>query len=203
MPDAEKYILPHLGSTVSRRNYGFLETVGHVVLRKLGWRVEGEFPDLPRVVIALAPHSSNWDFIIGAAAVFALGLRVAFIGKHTLFRGLLGKFMRWLGGIPVDRAHPEGFVDALVAEFSRRDQLWLAIAPEGTRTHGVQFKSGFYRIAKAVGVPVFPVYFNYRRKVIGLLAPIQPDLETAQGVEAIRQLLEQHGARKSAAGVKG
>jgi len=78
----------------------------------------------------------------------------------------------------------------------RSDKLWLAIAAEGTRTHGAQYKSGFYRIAKAVGVPVFPVYFNYRRKVIGLLPPIQPDLETAQGVEAIWQLLQQHGARK-------
>lgn len=196
MTDAEKYALPHVGGEVPRRNYGFLETAGCIVLRKLGWRVEGEFPDLPRVVIALAPHSSNWDFVIGAATVFALRLRVAFIGKHTLFTGLLGHFMRWLGGIPIDRARPEGLVDAMVAEFARRDKLWLAIAPEGTRTCGAQFKSGFYRIAKAVGVPVFPVYFNYRRKVIGLLAPIQPDLETIQGVEAVRKLLGQHGARK-------
>lgn len=196
MTDAEKYALPHVGGEVPRRNYGVLEIAGGIILRKLGWRMEGEFPDLSRVVIALAPHSSNWDFMIGAAVVFALRLRVAFIGKHTLFRGPLGAFMRWLGGIPVDRSRPEGLVDAMVAEFSRRDKLWLAIAPEGTRTHGAHFKSGFYRIAKAVGVPVFPVYFNYRRKVIGLLPPIQPDLDTAQGVEAIRQLLQQHGARK-------
>lgn len=196
MTDAEKDALPHVGGKVPRRNYGVLETAGRIVLRGLGWRVVGEFPDLPRVVIALAPHSSNWDFVIGAATVFALRLRVAFIGKHMLFTGVLGHFMRWLGGIPVDRAHPEGLADAMVVEFARRDQLWLAIAPEGTRTHGAQFKSGFYRIAKAVGVPLFPVYFNYRRKIIGLLAPVQPDLETSQGVEAIRQLLLQHGVRK-------
>ena len=189
--------LPPVSGKVPRRRYGVLEAAGRFVLAQLGWRVEGELPDMSRVVVALAPHSSNWDFVIGAATVFALGLRVAFIGKHTLFSGLLGNFMRWLGGIPVDRARPEGLVDAMVAEFARRNQLWLAIAPEGTRTYGAQFKSGFYRIAKAVDVPVFPVYFNYRLKIIGMLPPVQPDLETAQGVAAIRQMLEQHGARKS------
>lgn len=61
MTDAEKYALPHVGGEVPRRNHGFLETAGRIVLKKLGWRMEGEFPDLPRVVIALAPHSSNWE----------------------------------------------------------------------------------------------------------------------------------------------
>ena len=196
MNSPERQEWPALGPAAPHRDFGLMRKLGVAILRRAGWNLEGEFPDLPRVVIALAPHSSNWDFVIGAATVFALRLRVAFIGKHTLFTGLLGHFMRWLGGIPVDRAHPEGLVDAMVVEFARRDHLWLAIAPEGTRTHGAQFKSGFYRIAKAVGVPVFPVYFNYRQKIIGLLAPIQPDLETAQGVEAIRQLLQHHGARK-------
>ncbi len=181
---------------VPRRHYGALDSIGRTLLRCLGWRMEGEFPDLPRVVVVLAPHSSNWDFVIGAAAVFALGLRVAFIGKHTLFTGLTGKFMRWLGGIPVDRAHPEGLVDTMVIEFARREKLWLVITPEGTRTHGAQFKSGFYRIARTVGVPIFPVYFNYRHKILGLLPPLQADLDTPQGVEAVRVLLNRHGARK-------
>jgi 1-acyl-sn-glycerol-3-phosphate acyltransferase len=188
--------LPHVGGGIPRRDYGFLEAIGRGVLGKLGWHVEGEFPDLPRAVAVVAPHSSNWDFVIGISVVLAQRLRIAFIAKHTLFSGLLGVVMRWLGGIPVDRARPEGFVDTMVAEFSRRDKLWLAITPEGTRTDGVHFKSGFYRIAKAVGVPIIPVYLNYRRKVVGFLAPIQPDMETAQGVAAIRQLLEQRGARR-------
>jgi 1-acyl-sn-glycerol-3-phosphate acyltransferase len=102
----------------------------------MGWYTEGELPDHARLVVALAPHSSNWDFVIGAALVFVLRLRVAFIGEHTLFKWPLGGFMRWLGGILVDRSRADGFADAMVAEFSGREQLWLAIAPEGTRTDG-------------------------------------------------------------------
>ncbi|MDP1716915.1 MAG: 1-acyl-sn-glycerol-3-phosphate acyltransferase [Burkholderiales bacterium] len=187
---------PTLSPSAPRRDYGFLHKVGVAILHRAGWNLEGDFPDLPRVVIAVAPHSSNWDFIFGAAAMFALGLRVAFIGKHTLFREPLGSFMRWLGGIPIDRSRPEGFAEDMVKVFERNESLWLAITPEGTRRKGVAFKSGFYRIAKAVGVPIFPVYFNYRRKVIGFLPPVPADKEPAEGVEAIRRLLERHGSRK-------
>jgi len=187
---------PRLGPSVPRRNYGPLRALGRWVLKRMGWSTEGELPDRARLVVALAPHSSNWDFVIGAALVFVLGLRVAFIGKHTLFKWPLGGFMRWLGGIPVDRSRPDGLADTMVAELSGRDQLWLAIAPEGTRTDGAQFKSGFYRIAQAASVPILPVYFNYQRKVMGFLPLIASDLNTDEGVARTRQLLERHGARK-------
>lgn len=188
--------LPELGPSVPRRRYGWLEGLGGFILRRMGWRIEGELPDCSKLVAALAPHSSNWDFVIGASVVFVLGLRAAFIGKHTLFRWPLGAFMRWLGGIPVNRARPDGFADAMIAEFRAREQLWLGIAPEGTRTDGAQFKSGFYRIARAAQVPILPVYFNYRRKVMGFLPLVQADLEVDEGVTAVRDLLERHGARK-------
>ncbi len=187
---------PDLGPSVPRRDYGWLRVLGSRVLKGMGWRTEGELPDCPRLVVALAPHSSNWDFVIGAALVFVLGLRVAFIGKHTLFRWPLGGFMRWLGGIPVDRSRPEGFADVMVAEFGRRDRLWLAVAPEGTRTDGAQFKSGFFRIAQASRVPILPVYFNYRRKVLGFLPLIDSGVDIDDGVASTRELLERHGARK-------
>lgn len=186
-----------LGDSVPDRAYGWLRPLGRAVLKRMGWRTEGELPDCRRLVVALAPHSSNWDFVIGVALVFSLGVRVSFIGKHTLFRWPLGGFMRWLGGIPVDRSRPEGFADTMVAEFNGRDKLWLAVAPEGTRTDGARFKSGFYRIAQASRVPVLPVYFNYRRKVVGFLPVIEADLEIAKGVAKTQRLLEQHGARKS------
>lgn len=189
--------LPVLGPLVPRRHYGCLQALGSLVLRRLGWRIEGALPDCPKLVAALAPHSSNWDFVIGVSVALALGLRAAFIGKHTLFRWPLGALMRWLGGIPVNRARPDGFADAMIAEFQGREQLWLGIAPEGTRTDGVQFKSGFYRIARAAGVPILPVYLNYQRKVIGFLPLVHADREVDQGVAAVRDLLERHGARKA------
>lgn len=185
-----------VGSSVPRRNYGLLRLLGRWILQRMDWRSEGLFPDQPKLIIAIAPHSSVWDFIIGAAFLYVLGLRVAFIAKHTLFRWPLGGFMRWLGGIPVNRAQPEDLTDDMAAAFGKREQLWLAITPEGTRTEGARFKSGFYRIARAAGVPILPVYFNYRRRVTGFLPLVQPGDDVAAGVEQVRQLLRQHGARR-------
>lgn len=185
-----------VGPAVPRRAYGLLALIGRLVLRIMRWRAEGQFPDSPRLVVAIAPHSSGWDFVIGAAFLFTLGLRVSFIAKHTLFFWPLGTFLRWLGGIPVNRARPEDLAGAMAAEFSSRRQLWLAITPEGTRTPGVRFKSGFYRIAKAAGVPVLPVYFNYRRRVTGFLPLVSTGEDVAAGVEVVRRQLLQYGARR-------
>lgn len=185
-----------VGGSVPRRHYGLLRPLGLWVLRRLGWRSEGPFPDQPKLVIAVAPHSTAWDFIIGAAFLYVLGLRVAFIAKHTLFFWPLGGFMRWLGGIPVNRAQPENLTDVMAAAFGKHEHLWLAITPEGTRTEGARFKSGFYRIARAAGVPILPVYFNYRRRVTGFLPLMEPGDDIAAGVEQVRALLQQHGARR-------
>lgn len=190
----------HVGGSVPRRDYGMLAALGRWILRRMGWRTEGDFPDHPKLVVAIAPHSSNWDFIIGAAFLYVLGLRVAFIAKHTLFRWPLGGFMRWLGGIPVNRTQPQDLSDVMAAAFGKHDQLWLAITPEGTRTEGARFKSGFYRIALAAGVPILPVYFNYRRRVTGFLPLIAPDDDVAEGVEQVRRLLHEHGARRHRSG---
>ena len=186
----------HVGPEVPRRAYGPLALIGRLVLCAMRWRAEGRFPDNPRLVVAIAPHSSGWDFVIGAAFLFTLGLRVSFIAKHTLFFWPLGTFLRWLGGIPVNRARPEDLADAMATEFCSRGKLWLAITPEGTRTPGVRFKSGFYRIAKAAGVPVLPVYFNYRRRVTGFLPLVETGDDVAAGVEAVRRQLLQQGARR-------
>ena len=185
-----------VGGTVPRRHYGLLRLLGFWILRRMDWRSEGPFPDQPKLVIAIAPHSSAWDFIVGAAFLYVLGLRVAFIAKHTLFFWPLGGFMRWLGGISVNRAQPENLTEVMAAAFGKHEQLWLAITPEGTRTEGVRFKSGFYRIARAAGVPILPVYFNYRRRVTGFLPLIQPGEDIAAGVAQVRELLQQHGARR-------
>jgi 1-acyl-sn-glycerol-3-phosphate acyltransferase len=185
-----------VGSAVPRRNYGLLRPLARWILRCMDWRSEGEFPDQPKLVIAIAPHSSSWDFIIGAAFLYLLGLRVAFIAKHTLFFWPLGGFLRWLGGIPVNRAQPEDLTGVMAAAFGKHEQLWLAITPEGTRTEGARFKSGFYRIARAAGVPILPVYFNYRRRVTGFLPLIHPGDDITAGVEQVRLVLQQHGARR-------
>jgi 1-acyl-sn-glycerol-3-phosphate acyltransferase len=189
-------LAPAVPPRAPRRRYGLLGWIGRGWLRLAGWRIDGELPDIGRCVAAVAPHSSNWDFVHAVAVVFALGLRVSFIGKHNLFRGPLGRFMRWLGGMPVDRSRPNGLVDDMVSAFAQHDALWLGIAPEGTRTRVDGFKSGFYRIALGAGVPILPAALNYRERALILLPPIVPQPDVVRGVAELEALFEKHGARR-------
>lgn len=159
---------------------------GSFVLRILGWRAEGHFPDVPKLVVIAAPHSSNWDFVIGIALVMKLGIRVRFIGKAELFRPPLGWLLRWMGGVPVDRRQPGGVVDAIVALFQRSPALVLGIAPEGTRRAGAEWKTGFYRIALAAGVPVVPGFFDWSRKTVGLLPAMKPTGDAERDLATLR-----------------
>jgi 1-acyl-sn-glycerol-3-phosphate acyltransferase len=163
-----------------------MRALGHLVLRTLGWRVEGEVPDLPKFVIAVAPHTSNWDFVVGAAAMFALDLRLAFLGKHTLFRPPFGALFRWMGGIPVDRSSPHGVVGESVAAFAEMERRILAIAPEGTRRQVGQFKSGFLQIARGAHVPVVLATLDWGARVVRL----GPAFEPGEDVEADRRRTE-------------
>src|SRR5690606_4608417 len=88
--------VPALGAEVPRRGSRLLPWLGRAVLALLGWRIVGEVPNVPKFVIAVAPHTSDWDFVVGVAAMFALDFRLAFLGKHTLFAPPFGAAMRWL-----------------------------------------------------------------------------------------------------------
>ena len=178
--------IPEPGPRVPRRGGALRAAVGRIMLRMLGWRIGPGLPDLPKAVITTAPHSSNWDFPVGIAVVFALRLDVRFVGKVELFRGPLGPLMRWLGGLPVDRKHPVGLVEQTVAMFAEREALLLAMAPEGTRKPVQRWKSGFHRIALAAGVPIVPGYFDNRRKVVGFGAPLHPTGNAEADIAALR-----------------
>lgn len=159
---------------IARRGGAVTRLVGRLILRLVGWKIEGALPDRPKIVAVVAPHSSNLDFIIAIGLVFSWNLRVRYIGKKELFRFPLGPLMRWLGGIPVDRKNSAGLLNQVVAEFDRSDRILLGIAAEGTRTFGARWKTGFYWIAKRAGAVVLPVYLDWSRKVIGLLPPVDP-----------------------------
>jgi len=167
-----------VGARVPRRGGAATRALGRAVLSSMRFRVEGEVPDLPKFVIAVAPHTSNWDFVVGMATMFALDLRLAFLAKHTLFRGPFALLLRWMGGIAVDRTNPEGTVERAVQAFGSVDQCVLAVAPQGTRKRGARFKSGFLRIAQGAHVPVLlaSLDFGRRRVVLGPLAQTTGDV---------------------------
>ncbi|HEX7606836.1 MAG TPA: lysophospholipid acyltransferase family protein [Usitatibacter sp.] len=166
--------LPLLGACVPRRGSAAACAFGRLVLRLMGWRVDGEVPDLPKFVIAVAPHTSNWDFVVGAATMFALDLRLSFIGKHTLFRWPVAGVLRWMGGIPVDRGASHGLVGETVKAFASVDGRILAIAPQGTRKRGARFRSGFLHIARGANVPVVLASLDYASRCLRLGPSFMP-----------------------------
>lgn len=182
--------LPHGGQ-------GPLVVVGRVALRLMGWRIEGALPALPRYILIVAPHTSNWDFFVGLAAKFALGLRAQWLGKHSLFRGPIGWIARALGGIPVDRSRPDGVIEGVLAGMQRAPTFVLALAPEGTRKYIAQWKTGFYRIAVAAQVPVVPVTFDWSTRTVGLTAPpLTPTGDMAADIAGLRARYRKEMARR-------
>jgi len=166
--------VPVLPDCLPSRGNAFSRVVGRTLFSAMGWRIEGEFPPQPKLVAIVAPHTSNWDFIVGILAVFAIGIRARFIAKHQLFKPPLGWLMRWFGGIPVNREAPQGMVPQAVAAIERTQSVFLAITPAGTRSSSKPWKSGFYRIAVAARVPIMPIAFDGEHKTIRLFPAFAP-----------------------------
>lgn len=139
-----------------------------------GWRIEGRRPDTDKFIILGAPHTSNWDFVFFLGATRELGIRPSFVGKKSLFRWPATRFMYDMGGIPVDRARRANYVEQVAEAFASADDLALVIAPEGTRTSKGDWKTGFYHIAMAAGVPIVPAWVNNETMVGGMGDPIMP-----------------------------
>ncbi len=135
-------------------------------MRVSGWRFDGVFPDVPKLIISVAPHTSNWDFVVGIMALWALDIRISFIGKHTLFVGPFGAWLRSLGGIPVDRSKSHGVVGEVIDAFNASDKMIFALAPEGTRKLDKGFKSGFLHMAHGAQVPIVLAYFDFPGRCI-------------------------------------
>lgn len=140
----------------------------------LGWRVRGEFPVLSKCVIAVAPHTSNWDFLISKLGYGSIGRTANFLIKAEWFFFPFNLFFKSLGGIPVTREKNSSLTDSLAAEFNRREQMQLAITPEGTRKPVKEWKKGFYYIALKAYVPILLVGLDYERKEAISLGLIHP-----------------------------
>lgn len=145
-----------------------------VIYRWKGWKLDGHLPNIPKFVIAGAPHTSNWDFVFFIGATAEEGVEPNFMGKHTLFKGIMKNFMFDMGGVPVDRTKRSNVTQQVAEEFARRDRLALVIAAEGTRSSNGEWKSGFYNIARAAKVPIVPAWVCNERNILGFGPPIVP-----------------------------
>lgn len=162
------------GDLVPRISRPFRRWLGNVVLRMYGWRLEMQLPNEPKMVVLAAPHTSNWDFVFAVATIFALDLRINLFAKHTLFRWPFGGFFRWAGLMPVDRRAANGVVGQTTEAFAQHPQLMIGLAPEGTRSRAVKWKSGFWQIAQGAQVPIVCAYLDYHRKVAGTGLVLMP-----------------------------
>lgn len=172
----------------SRTFRGLLNATGRLFIRLVGWRIVGEVPSEPKLVFVAAPHTSNWDFPIFMSIVCHFGLRVRFLGKHSLFTGPFGWLFYYLGGIPVDRAGEEAgdIVEQAIDIFNQHDALILGIAPEGTRTKVKKWKTGFYRIALGAGVPIGLAFVNATNKTVGIDRVFYPTGDMAADMATIQ-----------------
>lgn len=186
--DKQDTVLPLPPNAPRVKPSAFTRWLGRTVLRLGGWRMEGEFPDIPKLVLIGAPHSSNWDGFWGLAAKLALGLDIRILGKDSLFKvPLMGVLLRRLGVIPVDRSAAHGVVEQSAMMIQRADRFWYGLAPEGTRKPVERWKTGFWKIARAAGVPVLPAYFHYGRKVIGIGPPFELGDDMGADLARIRE----------------
>jgi len=160
--------------------------LARLILRLTGWRIVGGVPAAPKYVLIAAPHTSNWDFPVALMVCFALRLRVYWMGKASLFPPLLGAVMRWLGGIPVDRARSGNLVQATVDAYNSNQRLIVIVPPEGTRSKVTQWKTGFYYIAQGAGVPIALGYLDFRRKEAGLSRMFEPTGDIAADMVEIQ-----------------
>ncbi len=180
--------LPRRGTPRSR-------ALAHRILGLFGWRVTGGLPDLPKCVLIVAPHTSNWDFPIGLLSMFATGLRASWLGKHTIFFWPVSCLLRWTGGEPIDRAAAHGTVETAIHNFQTRDAWVLALSPEGTRRRMEQWKTGFYRIATGAGVPIVPIWIDYRTRELHIAPPVETTSDAAADLLRLRGLFCKEMAR--------
>lgn len=152
---------------------------GRFMLNVSGWKIIGQLPKYPKMVIAVGPHTSNWDFFLGVAVLFVLRIKISFLGKHSIFVTPFKQFLVRIGGIPVDRRSAHGVVEQVVDAFNRQPKMILALAPEGTRSPIFPWKSGFLAIAHKANVPVLLIGFDFKNKQVH----IQKVIETSGDFE--------------------
>lgn len=140
--------------------------LSRLILKLVGWNVHVSVPDYPKAIICVAPHTSNWDFIIGKLAIASVNRKAGFLMKKSWFFFPLGSVFRAMGGIPVSRGgkNNESSVDNLVQLFASKDRLSLAITPEGTRSLTHQWRTGFINIAHIANVPILLAVIDFKEK---------------------------------------
>lgn len=168
-----------------------------IILRLLGWEVVGSAPSEPKYVMIGYPHTSNWDVFYGLLIFTALGVRLQWVGKHTLFSGPFGRLIRKLGGIPVNRSRSQNFVQTVIDLFDKMERLVLVLSPEATRNKSNFWRSGFYHIASGAHVPVALAFLDYKNKTGGFGPKFYPSGDMDKDIQICRDFFKGISGKKA------
>jgi 1-acyl-sn-glycerol-3-phosphate acyltransferase len=163
-----------------------LNELSKIILRICRWRKAGRLPGISKYVMIIAPHTSNWDMPVGLVIALSLGLKLKWLAKKALFRWPFGCFIKWLGGIPIDRSKSSNIVAQSIQTFQESNELVLVVAPEGTRRKTNYWKTGFYHIASGANVPIVMGFIDYARKEGGIGPTMLPTGDIEFDMQKIR-----------------
>ncbi len=172
-----------------------MKKIAQFLLRISGWRCISPPAVVTQSVICVAPHTSNWDFIIGSLYARCIGQKASFMMKKEWFFFPLGAFFRQLGGVAIDRVKKASVVENIVSCFTKGKRFTIAITPEGTRKAVASWKTGFYRIATQAGVPIQLARIDFQKKVVGIFEIFYPTGNEEEDLKYIRSRYKKEQAK--------
>lgn len=156
-----------------------------------GWRIQGELPNNAKFMAIGGPHTSNWDIIITLGTIWVTDLKVSWLVKHTAVRWPFVRFIKNLGGIPIDRNASRGVVEQVIERYEQGDGWVLLIAPEGTRRKVGRWKTGFHRIARGAGLPILTVAIDFANRMLILHPLFEPTDDLEDDIATLQEMMAQ------------
>lgn len=173
------------------------------IIKLFGWEIDDHSPEgVKKAVVAMGPHTSNMDFILGKIAFMSYGVKATFLIKEEVFFPPLGWILRSLGGIPVSRSKHNHFTDQAVKYFEESESMFMVFTPEGTRGYNPNWKKGFYYIALKAKVPIYIGYLDYKNKKGGFLELFEPTGDVNKDIAYIKNKLSQFEGRYPEKGIR-
>jgi 1-acyl-sn-glycerol-3-phosphate acyltransferase len=163
-----------------------IQWLARAILRLFGWKLFGDFEDIPQAVV-IGQHTSNWDGFVGILGALGVGVFPYWLGKAELFRGWRGLLLKAIGGIPVDRSSRQNLVDQVADKFAEHEKFILFITPEGTRKQTDYWRSGFYHIASRAEVPIVQGVMDYKHKQAGVGKILRPTGDMEADIRTLRE----------------
>lgn len=165
------------------------------IFRIFGWKIDEKGPEVPKAVIVIGPHTSNWDFVIGRLSFILYGLKGRYLVKKELFFPPLGWFLKGIGAIPVDRKQRSNLTEEAAKLFEQNESLYIVFSPEGTREYNPNWKKGFYYIALKANVPIYICYMDYEKKIGGFHTLFYPTGDVDADILYIKSILKNYKGR--------